>query len=149
MGSGDAVRWLHIEMKTEKGRPNFRFGVGLRIKDAPFLHGEITETLGQPTECHVAGEAVWNNPERHWPNDIWLIDSPLGDEKDINEHLAWLADFIRPHHARLAEWRSRGAHIDVYMYYDCDEEHRGFGLRPDAISLLAALGVPLEVSVMR
>ena len=137
---------------TERARrgwkPTFWFGASLRIHGRPELHAEITERLGTPSECHKKGEIRSDPTGRTWPNDIWMIESPLDERCDISEHLAWIDTFARPHMTYLRRLIRRGARIDVYMSYRSTEDHCGFGLPPERLEFIARLGVPLEVSVL-
>ena len=129
-------------------KPKFWFNASLRIHEAPELHEEIAARLGTPTHCHRKGEPK-ESPGRHpWPNDIWIRESPVPERRDIGEHLAWIADFARPHTTYLRRLIRRGARIDIYMSYCSDHDHCGFGLDPQHLEIFVRLGIRLEVSIM-
>ena len=115
--------------------------------DAPELHGEISLTLGDPTECHHRGEEKYDRPGRYWSNDIWVVNSPLPERSEIHDHLGWLCDFVEPHEDKLRIWMSSGARIDMFFTYSCSDEVRGFGVSPELLSVFSRLGIRMEVSI--
>ena len=135
-------------MKEKPQKPKFWFNASLRIHDAPDLHDEITARLGTPTEYHKKGDERTPKSKRPWPNDIWMRNSPLPERRDIGEHLAWVAEFARPHATYLRRLIRRGVRIDIYMTYCCDHEHCGFGLAPEHLDIFTRLGIRMEVSIM-
>ncbi len=128
--------------------PIFWFRASLRIKDAPHLHQEIIARLGEGSECHQAGDRQHSNPKRRWPNDIWLISDPLDEKEELGAHLEWVTDFAELHEEFLRSLINRGAIIDIYVSYRCDQDHRGFGLDPRLLSVLVRLGIRFEMSIM-
>ena len=129
-------------------KPKFWSSASLRIHDAPQLHEEITARLGTPSECHKKGDMRSPASKRPWPNDVWMMDSPLPERRDIGEHLAWVADFARPHTTYLRRLIRRGARIDIYMSYRCDHDHCGIGLDPEHLEIFTRLGIRMEVSIL-
>ena len=135
-------------IKPKPVKPKFWSGASLRIHDAPKLHDEITARLGTPSECHQKGDVRSPASKRPWPNDIWMMDSPLPERREIDKHLAWVAEFARPHSAYLRRLIRRGARIDIYMSYRCDDEHRGIGFDPEHLEIFIRLGIRMEVSIL-
>ena len=124
------------------------FEASLRIMDAPYLHEEIVSILGAGTESHKRGDIVPDQPDKKWSNSIWLIVAPIAEDHDISEHLQWIINFVSPHEDHLKKWMMAGAHIDIYVSYACNDEHRGFGLNPDLLAIFPKLGIRFEVSIM-
>lgn len=124
------------------------FRATLRIKDAPHLHEDIKRILGEGTECHKRGDPVPNKPGKRWSNDIWIVRARTPDEAEPTEHLKWIAEFVRPHEEQIKQWAENGAKIDIYLSYACSNEHTGFGLSPEALSMFVRINVPLEVSIV-
>ena len=129
-------------------KPKFWFSACFRIHDVSELHGEITKRLGAGSECHKKGDLRSATSKRPWPNDIWIKESPLPERRDIGEHLAWVAEFARPHTSYLRRLVRRGARMDVYMSYRCDHDHCGFGLAPEHLEIFTRLGIRMEVSIL-
>ena len=129
-------------------KPKFWFNGSMRIMDAPNLHDEIIQVLGEGSECHKKGSPLPKNKNRKWPNDIWLINTPIPEEMDIAEHLKWLCEFVQPYEEQIKEWIEQGAQIDFYFSYCCDHDHCGFGLPADLLDIFPRLGIRMEVSIM-
>lgn len=128
----------------------FWFAAALRIMDAPDLHDELTSLLGPPTYSHRKGE-LNDSPQatRPWQNSIWSVESPLPEQRDLGEHLGWIADFALPHADYLRDLIARrAARVDIYMSYHCSEDHRGIGLDPERLEVFVRLGVRFELSIM-
>jgi hypothetical protein len=76
------------------------------------------------------------------------MESPLPERRDIDEHLAWVATFARPHAAYLRRLIRRGARIDIYMSYRCDHEHCGIDLAPEHLEICTRLGIRMGISIL-
>ena len=77
-----------------------------------------------------------------------MIKSPLPERRDIGEHLAWVAEFARPHATYLRKLVRRDVRIDIYMTYCCDYEHCGIGLGPEQLEIFTRLGIRMEISIL-
>jgi hypothetical protein len=120
----------------------------LRIMDAPHLHEEIILTLGEGDECHRKGDEIPDRPGKTWGNDICLLETKISERHEIPEHLNWLCDFIRPHEDKIRRWISEGARVDLYFSYACNDDHRGFSIPGDSLSIFSRLNISFEVSIM-
>lgn len=89
-----------------------------------------------------------DHPQRHWQNSIWILESALPEERELHEHLRWVVSRARPHLRYLRELVASGVRVDVYLWYSCNEDHRGFGFDPEDLGFFAEAGIRLEVSVM-
>jgi hypothetical protein len=128
--------------------PQRLFSVSLRIMDAPHKHEEITATFGvQPTGCHKVGD-IRTKIGKTWENDIWTVEAPFPRDVDLNIHLQWISDLIKPHGDFLRKLRDQGARIDVYCSFRTNTDLSGFAIRPERMVLFAQLEIPVEVSVM-
>jgi hypothetical protein len=132
----------------ESPTPKFWFSASLRIMNAPERHEEITSRMGQPSHCHTKGDSDPDRAGKLWKNSIWYRESPLPEQQDIGDHLAWVADFAAPHEDYLRQLIADGARIDIYMSYCSDHDHCGFGLDPKHLEIFVRLGIRFEVSVM-
>jgi hypothetical protein len=127
----------------------FRFSASLRIKGASAFHSALNDQLGIPSACHVAGDEVVGNEGKKWRNDMWLIDADIDENQDINDHLAWIKNLVIANEVLLKDIIKHGSTIDIYISYDCDEEHRGFSINSENLKFIVALGLKLEVSILR
>ncbi len=116
--------------------------------DAPHLHEEIMLALGEGDECHRKGDDIPEEPGKTWKNDIWFIKTPISERDEIPEHLKWLCEFIQPHEDKIQRWISEGARVDLYFSYACNDNHRGFCISGDRLSVFSRLNIPFEISIM-
>ncbi len=117
-----------------------------RIMNVPHLHEEITSRLRVlPNEQHKRGDPR-RNSKQAWPNDIWILESPLRSTSSFDRHLEWLSKHLLPHYDFLHGLRKRGAGIDIFLSYT-GPNGSGFDLSPQSIRILSELGIPLAVSV--
>lgn len=116
--------------------------------DAAHLHEEICATLGSGSECHKNGDEDPDRPGQVWRNDIWLLETPISERHEIPEHLRWFCDFLEPHEETLRRWMSQGARVDLYFSYACNDNHRGFEIPGDLLSIFSRLNILFAVSIM-
>lgn len=126
----------------------FGFSATLRVMCAAERHDEIERRTGlTATHQHQHGEPGLLG--RPWPKDLWALDAPLPRGAPLSDHLDWLWAQVRPHQdyfrALAAE---EGVDVDVFCGYRSDCAECGFEVRPGALTLVRALDVPLEVSVV-
>lgn len=133
---------------SESTAPKFWFNALFRIMDAPERHEEITSRLGPPSHCHAKGDPDPDRAGKFWKNSIWYRESPLPEQQDIGDHLAWVAGFASPHENYLRQRISDGARIDIDVSSCSDHDHCGFGLDPKHLEIFVRLGIRFEVSVM-
>ena len=115
--------------------------------NAPSRHEEIERETGlAPTEAHRRGEA--RRAGSSWPNDVWILKSPLLAERPVSDHLLWLDQTLRPHLDYFRSLVDAGVEIDLFCGYRSDCDHCGFSVNPEALALAHDLGVQIEVSVI-
>ena len=127
----------------------FWSSAALRVMDVPELHSEIIAALGEGTHHHKIGDIRSTTPLREWKNSIWAIEAPVPDTYEVHHHLKWISDYALNNELFLKSLKARGARIDIYMSYACDEDHRGFGLEPSLLEVFVRLGIRFEMSVMK
>jgi hypothetical protein len=119
----------------------------LRILDAPDLHEEITLKTGmQPSHAHKIGEE--KTPGAAWDNSIWMLESPLGPQAEISEHLEWLWRQVRPHVSYFKGLKTSGVKLDIFCGFRTDTDTGGFSIEPSALAIVTELQIPIEVSVI-
>lgn len=116
--------------------------------DVPELHDEIRTVLGEETYSHCSGDEDLDHPGRIWENSIWIIETPIPDCSEIEDHLRWFNDFLSPHEEEIKNWIQQGVKIDLYFSYASDRNHCGFGLPPNLMEIFSNLGIRFEVSIM-
>lgn len=134
--------------KASGEETRFGFSATLRVMGAAERHDEIEEKTGlSATHRHRRGETGLAG--RPWPEDLWALESSLPRGAPLSDHLDWLWNRVRPHRdyfrALAAE---EGIEVDIFCGYRSDCAECGFEVQPDALKIVQALGVPLEVSVI-
>jgi len=128
-------------------KPHFHFSACLRVMDAPELHDAIESRTGlKATESHKKGDLANRKTGRRWKNDIWTIESRSRQNSNLSSLLRSLWHRIEPHHRYFAELAKKGTKIDVFCGYSSDYNGAGFSIDPDALKIVTALKVKLEVS---
>ena len=76
----------------------FRFDASLRICGVGARHEAITLNTGiSPSSTHLKGEKHFGG--KRWEEDLWLLQSPLGEGASLEEHLDWLWATVGPYKA--------------------------------------------------
>jgi hypothetical protein len=124
------------------------FSATLRIMCAAERHEEIEEVTGlSATHRHEHGEpGFFGQP---WPNDLWALESPLPPGAALSDHLDWLWERVRPHRDYFRKLAAEdGIDVDLFCGYRSDCAECGFEVQPEALEIVQALDIPLEVSVV-
>jgi hypothetical protein len=82
-------------MDIKRDESIFLAGASLRIFGAGLDIDGITRKFGYtPDHKHRAGDL--GPGKSPYPHDMWSLASPLGEDRDLEAHLAWLAEkFLR------------------------------------------------------
>ncbi|WP_158666585.1 DUF4279 domain-containing protein [Salinibacter altiplanensis] len=124
------------------------FSATLRVMCAAERHDEIEQVTGlTATHQHAHGEpGFFGQP---WPKDLWALESPLPPDTALGEHLEWLWTRVEPHQDYFRGLAAEeGVDVDLFCGYRSDCDECGFEVQPDALNIVQALSVPLEVSVV-
>lgn len=122
-------RLAHLRRRREReknvrtfARPasEYRFDASLRIVGIGSYHDEILiETGISPTRAHRKGEPRGRAAALgFWPEDLWCLESPLGERASLDQHLEWLRTTVEPHKAYFAELIANAAGADLCL--GCD-----------------------------
>ncbi len=118
----------------------------LRIFGPNLDFERITRELGTPpTHTHRTGDL--NRVGKLYENDMWSLDSKLGEQQSLDEHLRWLHRTLSPHHEFLRTAK-RTALVDVFLSYLSDEDQAGFEISPEAFKIFSELEIPFGVSAI-
>lgn len=125
----------------------FGFSATLRVMCAADRHDEIESVTSlTATHRHEEGEAGFM--DRPWPKDLWTLESPHPRGADLDTHLHWLWERVRPHQEYFrALAAEEGIDVDLFCGYRSDCAECGFEVQPEALEIVQALEIPLEVSV--
>jgi hypothetical protein len=131
---------------TESDSETFHAGAALRVKGWDLDMDSITRELGHsPTHTHRRGEPA--AIDKSYPRDIWLLDSPLSKNQDLELHLRWLADRLLPRKQFISSMKKR-ADVDIYCYKTCYTEQANLTLSPHALRIFTELSLELCVSLI-
>lgn len=106
---------------------------------------EVSATLGmEPT----SSRRTWDVGESGEPHSqaLWLLESPLPTDEDLESHLDWLQRVLSPHYDFI---RSLMGSAEARLYCDIRSEtdQCGFDVSPEVLTMFVELGVPLEGTV--
>ncbi|MFB6232321.1 MAG: DUF4279 domain-containing protein [Salinibacter sp.] len=126
----------------------FGFSATLRVMCAADRHDEIEAVTGlTPTHQHEHGDPGLLG--RPWPKDLWALESPRSRGAPLSKHLNWLWEQVRPHQEYFrALAAEEDIDVDLFCGYRSDCAECGFEVRPEALTIVQALEIPLEVSVV-
>lgn len=105
-------RQLHLPVHVRSTKP-YRFDACLRIAGVGARHEEIGRVTGLVTaRSHRKGDAI-RKSKRSYSDDLWLLESPLGDDASLDEHVNWLWQAVEPHTALFVELGRQATWADV------------------------------------
>jgi len=99
------------------------------------------------THQHSRGESgLFGRP---WPEDLWALESPHRRGADLNDHLQWIWEKVRPHQEYFrAVAAEEDTEVDLFCGYRSDCAECGFEICPEALKITQALDISLQVSVV-
>jgi hypothetical protein len=124
----------------------FNYSASLRIHNSPEIYEELS-SIWQPTHMHKKGNINEKNNKK-WENSAWILKSPVGEEKSLNEHLEWLWNKIKPHADYLCMLRSKNVHMDIFCGFRTDCDNAGFEIEPRVYEMLTKLNIPIGFSII-
>lgn len=122
-----------------------RFGAALRIGGAGALHQKLQERTGlAPDHVHRQGEPSGRLRGDTWRDDLWVLESPLGESAWPEDHLDWLRAALRPHLASLEAVVQRARWAEIRLGCISTSPIPMFALRPDRLAPLRELDLGLS-----
>jgi len=94
------------------------YSVALRITGESVDPEEISRLLQlKPSESHRRGDPHWGKGGRYadFPSGLWALQSPLGQDQPLVEHIQILRSKLGDREPILAELRSRGYRLDLFV----------------------------------
>jgi hypothetical protein len=108
---------------------------------------EIEATLGLKATClYSNGQRKSSEGEAVWRESLWSLQSPLGDDANIADHVEWLLDSIE-RKRDVVRALSRKYRIDLFCGFSSANGQGGFTLNSVTIARIAKLGAPLVVKL--
>jgi ubiquinone/menaquinone biosynthesis C-methylase UbiE len=120
----------------------------LRVGSDSLPLAELTRRLGEPTRGWDIDEPVTPRyPERLRTNSVWTLESQLGRQAPLDEHVAPLLDFAELRRAELDELRAE-CWMDMFCgVFTGDAGQGGFTFEPELIKRLSDLGLAVVFDV--
>lgn len=108
----------------------------------------ITARLGlAPTRAHHKGEPISPRVRRPRPFGVWLLDSPLGRDRPLEEHLDVLLGLLEPRAEALRSLAAEGCPADLFSGHFMQRYNTGIELSPGVLGRVAALGLALDIDI--
>jgi uroporphyrin-III C-methyltransferase len=108
----------------------------------------IAERLGlSESKSHQKGSLKGPRAPLPWKESLWCLQSPLGDERDMVEHLQWLLDVIEPKAEALKDLSKYCKKIIFFCGFSSSHGQGGFTLDPQLLVRLANLGIPFSLDL--
>lgn len=79
-------------------------------------------------------------------NSLWFFQSPLGKNRGLNDHLAWLLDHLESK-IPVLNALSQSHRVDLFCGFSSGSGQGGFVLDVSTLVRLARLGVPLVLDL--
>jgi len=115
----------------------------LRILGETLQPDQIGAALGLvATRSHIKGEPRSKKHKAVWRESAWLLQSALGDESDLADHLKWLLDKLEPKLDVITEL-SKKYKVDLFCAFSSGNGQGGFGLDSATLKRIAGLGIGL------
>jgi hypothetical protein len=124
----------------------YEFDASLRLIGVGEHHDAITQKTGlTPAHVHRKGEQRSTRAVgKPWQEDMWLLQSPLGPDASLDDHLGWLWGAIEPHRDYFRELIEQCSTADII--FGCLSESPYPFLTVDADSLRLLREMKLGIS---
>jgi hypothetical protein len=122
------------------------FRASLRISGENLQPDDVGRLLSlKPTRTHLRGQPrgrQGKSAQHIWNYSLWLLESPLDDDRDPAEHLKWLLDILVPK-VSLIKTLSENYHVDLFCGFSSGSGQGGVTLDAIMLQRIAHLGLPL------
>jgi hypothetical protein len=127
--------------------PFFEHSATLRIFGSIPSLEELTARLGlTPTHAHRCNE--WNASTRSFfENDMWQFTAPIPRASAMDAHISSLWSHRRDRVDEIHLLKEQLT-VDLFCTYLSDCSTAGLSLSSESVSIMSALGVPFELSII-
>lgn len=116
------------------------FGTGIDFES-------ISQQLGmRPSHSHRAGEAGLT--PRPYPQDLWLLESPLPTSETLDVHLNWLRRTLEPHYGFLRTLKKNEYEVRSYCGISVDGAKCRLDIPPDSLKIFVELGIAMDLTII-
>lgn len=127
-----------------RGSPTFRYDASLRIGGIGRHHDEIVARTGLvPMIVHRKGEPRISLRRPLWTEDLWVLNSPLGERASLDEHAAWLWQAVRPHRAYFESLLAEASRADLWLGCLSESAYPVLSLDPGSLEIVRELKLGL------
>ena len=131
---------------TETKRRQFAAGAAFRVYGTGLDTDGITKELGvSPDHQHRKGDL--DPGKRPYPHDMWSLNSPLAKDRELELHLAWLADRLLDRKNYILTL-TKNFKVDIYCWKNCFTEQANLVLSSNALRFFTDLSLELQVSLL-
>jgi len=109
---------------------------------------EISDELGlEPSHTHKKGEPRSKKIPTPWNFDMWMYESPVPEDRPLDEHIQMLWNTIKTHKDFLISLKEKFT-VDVFCGYRSNSGTAGFKVSPSSLEMFIELDIPFGVSVI-
>lgn len=132
-------------MSTDK-----TFRASLVITSQSIGAAEIQSTLGiDASDLREKGTKLSDRPgSKPFEHSVWILESAVGEDRPINQHVEALADLMEKKQAELAKL-AKNCSIEIWCYISFEDSQCGFAFQSRLLGRLAALSCDLVFDVYR
>lgn len=145
----------NFEMKAPLQDDKKWWRASFGVFSASLTHQEITYRLGlEPTHTHTKGQPRGASrkdgsiePSMAWRDSAWLLDSPLGRDRNLAEQIDWLLDAIEPKGEAIDSLRPDCSLIRLFCGFASHGGQGGFAIDARTLGRISKLGLNLDVDL--
>lgn len=131
---------------TETERKQFAAGAAFRVYGTGLDVDRITRELGiSPDHRHRKGEP--DPGKKSYPHDMWLLNSPLAKDLDLDLHLTWLGERLLGRKDYILSL-TKSFKVDIYCWKNYFTEQSSLVLSSKVLRIFTELNLDLGVSVL-
>jgi hypothetical protein len=129
---------------SRRGSSAFFYDASLRISGIGRHHDDIVARTGLvPKIVHLKGEPRASARHPQWTEDLWVLDSPLGERASLDAHAAWLWQAVRPHRAYFESLLAEASRADLWLGCLSESAFPVLGLDPGSLEIVRELKLGL------
>jgi hypothetical protein len=78
---------------------------------------------------------------------MWLLESPLSEETELDQHIEWMVDLMEAKAAELQSVRATGFELDIFCMFSSQSGQGSAVLSAKLLGRLAVTGVELIIDL--
>jgi hypothetical protein len=122
----------------------FRYDARLRLGGLGDVQETVFELTGlSASHAHRKGDPFGRRGSVR-KEDLWLLESPLGERASHDEHLQWLWNQIKPHHQQFQELLQCAAWADICLGCLSESPYPVLSVDPGSLHIVRELNLALS-----